>query len=162
MQRLTRYMYNGVTLPLRGWAKRLGAAEAALEARLIGGWSVEKTLGTPIAPWERPRDQEAKYRPPRTSYILEGDGRFMTVKEWAAELGCANHIIYYCIRYNRPFKRRDGKSITFTRHQAFEHGGVALRACEWADRLGITCEAFLRRISDGLGEADVFRDSNET
>ena len=133
-----------------------------LEARLIGGWSVEKTLGTPIASWERPRTQEAKYRPPRTSYILEGDGRFMTVREWAAELGCAKHIIYYCIRYNRPFKCRDGKSITFTRHQAFDHKGVALRACEWADRLGITCEEFLRRIDDGLGEADVFRAKNET
>ena len=162
MRRLARYTYNGVTLPLRGWAKRLGVAESVLEARLIGGWSVEKTLATPIAPWERPRETEAKYRPPRTSYILEGDGRFMTVKEWAAELGCANHIIYYCIRYNRPFKCRDGRSIAFTRHQAFEHDGVALRASEWAERLGITREEFLRRISDGLGEADVFRENDET
>ena len=161
MRRLARYTYNGVTLPLRGWAKRLGVAESVLEARLIGGWNVEKTLGTPIASWERPRTQEAKYCPPRTSYILEGDGRFMTVREWAAELGCAKHIIYYCIRYNRPFRCSDGKSITFTRHQAFEHNGVALRACEWAERLGITREEFLRRMKDVLGEADVFRAKNE-
>ena len=157
MQRLARYTYNGVTLPLRGWAKRLGAAESALEARLIGGWSVQKTLETPIAPWERPRAPEAKYKPPRTSYILEGDGRFMTVKDWAKELGCKRHVIYYCLRWNRPFKRRDGKIIAFKRHQAFEHDGVALRACEWAERLGITSEQFLQRIKDGLGEADVFK-----
>ena len=159
---MVRYTYNGVTLPLRGWAKRLGVAEAVLEARLVGGWSVEKTLGTPIAPHERPAEPFVPYRPPGTSYILEGDGRFMTVKEWAKALGCPRHVIYYCVRYNRPFRCRDGKSVTFTRYQAFEHDGVALRACEWAERLGITSEEFLRRISDGLGEADVFRESNET
>jgi len=157
MRRLRRYTYNGVTLPLRGWAKRLGVAESALEARLIGGWSIEKTLGTPIADWERPRPQEVKYRPPRTSYILEGDGRFMTVKDWAKELGCAYHVIYYCVRYNRPFKCSDGKCITFKRHQAFVYDGVALRACEWAERLGITCDEFLQRWNSGMGVADVFR-----
>ena len=119
-------------------------------------------MGTPIAPHERPAEPFVPYRPPGTSYILEGDGCFMTVKEWAKALGCPRHVIYYCVRYNRPFRCRDGKSITFTRHQAFEHDGVALRACEWAERLGITSEEFLRRISDGLGEADVFRENNET
>ena len=161
MQRLARYTYNGVTLPLRGWAKRLGAAESALEARLIGGWSVQKTLETPIAPYERPKAPSVPYRPPKTSYILEGDGRFMTVKDWAKELGCARHVVYHCIRYNRPFKCRDGKSIEFIRHRAFEHGGVALRASEWAKRLNISCDEFLRRIKDGLGEADVFKECNE-
>jgi len=85
----------------------------------------------------------------------------MTVKDWAKELNCKRHVIYYCLRWNRPFKRRDGKIIAFKRHQAFEHDGVALRACEWAERLGITREQFLQRIKDGLGEADVFKVDNE-
>ncbi len=157
MNRLPRYTYQGVTLPLRGWAKRLGADLRALEARLARGWSVEQTLATPLAPSERPPAPAVPYRPPRTSYILEADGRFMTVKDWARELNCPRHALYACLRFNRPFIRRDGTRLTFTRHRAFEHDGIALRACAWAARLRISRDAFLQRISDGLGEADIYR-----
>ena len=156
MRRLVRYTYKGVSLPLVGWAKRLGTTPKVLEARLISGWSVRKTLSTPLAPNERPKEPPVPYCPPRTSYILEGDGRFMTVKAWADELKCKKHIIYYCLRYNRPFKCPDGKLIIFKRHQAFEHDGIALRACEWAERLNITPARFLQRVRERLDEEKVF------
>lgn len=159
---LTRYTYKGVSLPLRGWAKRLGTYPHVLEARLVSGWSVQKTLATPIAPEDRLAASVVRHRPTRTSYILEGDGRFMTVKDWAKELKCKRHAIYYCIRCNRPLKCPDGKCITFKCHQAFEHDGVALRACDWAERLNITSRRFLQRVRAGLDEESIFEVRNDS
>lgn len=161
MLRIPRYTFNGITLPLRGWAKRLGIPEKALEGRLIGGWSVEKTLSTPIASWERPQKPSAKFIPPKTSYVIEGDGRFMTVRDWATELGCNKHNIYYCLRYDKPYKCKDGTRITFKRHQAFVHDGIALRACDWATRLNITEEQFLERIKAGLSEDETYKENDD-
>ena len=158
--RIARYTYKGAILPLSGWAKRLGADLKALEARLACGWSVQKSFETPFAPDERPTKPPVPYRPPRTSYILEADGRFMTVKEWAKELNCKKDAIYYCLRFNRPLRCAGGETVRFTPHRAYEHDGTALRACDWAKRLNITCGQFLRRIEEGLGEADVFRDGS--
>ena len=55
MRPLVKYTYKGVSLPLIGWAKRLGTYPQVLEARLASGWSVRKTLTTPLAPNERLR-----------------------------------------------------------------------------------------------------------
>ena len=156
MRPLVKYTYKGVSLPLIGWAKRLGTYPQVLEARLMSGWSVRKTLTTPLAPNERLREPAIPCRPPRTSYILEGDGRFMTVKAWAKELKCKRHIIYYRLRYNRPFECPDGKLITFKRHRAFEHNGVALRSCEWAERLNISQSRFLQRVRERLDEEKIY------
>ena len=143
-------------MPLKGWAKRLGTSQKVLEARLKSGWSVRKTLTTPLAPDERRREPVVLHRPTRTSYILEGDGRFMTVTAWADELKCKRQVIYYCIRCNRPVRCPDGKRIKFKCHQAFEHDGVALRACEWAERLNISRSRFLQRVRDRLDEEKIF------
>jgi hypothetical protein len=48
--------YQGRTLTIRAWAAELGLYEnvgaEALRARLRRGWSVEKTLTTPLRGWE--------------------------------------------------------------------------------------------------------------
>jgi len=44
-----RFTHNGETLTLREWAERLGARKNTLEVRLhTHGWTVERTLTTPI------------------------------------------------------------------------------------------------------------------
>lgn len=49
---LTRYTYNGETLSLSEWAKRVGLTVAGLYGRLHRrGWGVEKALTTPVGRW---------------------------------------------------------------------------------------------------------------
>lgn len=43
-----RYAYNGENLTLSEWSERIGIAMTTLWARLKRGWSIEKTLSTPL------------------------------------------------------------------------------------------------------------------
>ena len=43
-----RYEFNGETLSLSEWSKRIGVKMNVLYARLRRGWSIEKTLSTPL------------------------------------------------------------------------------------------------------------------
>lgn len=42
--------HDGQRLTLKQWADRLGVRKNTLEARLMKGWTIERTLTTPIAP----------------------------------------------------------------------------------------------------------------
>lgn len=45
--------FNNKTLTLREWSEELNLSYGALERRLQVGWSVEKTLTTPLAKWSK-------------------------------------------------------------------------------------------------------------
>lgn len=47
----TTYTHDGRTLTLRGWSEVTGISPMALRGRLALGWSVERTLTTPVAGW---------------------------------------------------------------------------------------------------------------
>lgn len=49
----TRLTFCGETRTIIEWAERLGFRPGILNNRLLAGWSVEKTLTTPVAPRHR-------------------------------------------------------------------------------------------------------------
>ena len=71
--------YNGETLTMSEWAKRIGITTTALSHRLGDyGWTLDEALGgkSRNAPTGRPR-----------SHYVEHDGVIRHIKEWAAEAG---------------------------------------------------------------------------
>jgi hypothetical protein len=52
-RRLERYTYSGKSLTLPEWAAELGIALTTLHARLVRGWSVQRTLTTLVRPRQR-------------------------------------------------------------------------------------------------------------
>ena len=69
------YEFNGESLLLTEWSKRLGIKIETLRSRLLTyGWSVEKTLTTPL-------------RPRCNNRILTLNGESGTLASWARRLG---------------------------------------------------------------------------
>ena len=60
--------YKNVTLTICGWANRLGVSQYVLRNRLKRGWSVEKTLETPLQVDHR-REGSGRKRKEKEEYI---------------------------------------------------------------------------------------------
>lgn len=75
--------YNGETLCLLDWAKRLGIAHSTLRVRLEQ-WPLEKALTAPATPSKK-----------STAQMLTCDGKTLSLKEWAHNQG----IHYNTLRY---------------------------------------------------------------
>ena len=49
--------YNGETMCMKDWARKLGMSYITLGGRIRSGWPVEKALTTPVAHKHRPKDE---------------------------------------------------------------------------------------------------------
>jgi hypothetical protein len=79
--------FNGVTLSLDAWAKRLGVAPATLYSRMWRGYPVEKVLARPKR--KPPRDVK-----PRSSQPLTLNGITLPLDAWTKRLGVAVGTLY--------------------------------------------------------------------
>lgn len=74
-----RLEYQGETLALKQWAKRIGVGYWKLQQRHLLGWKAEQILANPPIPIRR------KYA--RNARLLTHQGRTMSLSEWAREKG---------------------------------------------------------------------------
>ena len=79
--------YNGETLCLLDWAKRLGITHSTLRVRLEQ-WPLEKALTTPPTPSKK-----------STAKMLTHNGDTLTVKEWASKLDIPYSTLCYKLRH---------------------------------------------------------------
>ena len=156
MRAAPRYSYKGVSLPLTGWAKRLGARPEALQARLDAGWTFRKTILTPLDAKERVKPRMVAPGGNRTFYVFEADGVRMTAKEWAKALGRSRGFVYECFKRGKPVELDDGWIVNFKRQRGYEYYGETRCASDWAERLRISPERFLQRIRERLVREKVF------
>lgn len=93
--------FNGETLTVSAWARKLGCKVSALRMRLSKGWSVERTLTDPVQP-QRPRafvnpiplaERKARAEFKQRYRHLEGD---LTYDQWKAILEKHDHRCAYC------------------------------------------------------------------
>ncbi len=78
--------YNGETLCLLDWAKRIGITHSALRVRL-DNWPIERALTEPAMPSKA-----------STAKTLSHDGCTLSVKEWASKLGIPYSTLCYRLR----------------------------------------------------------------
>lgn len=83
--------YNGETMCLSAWARRLGINLSTLACRLKRGWSIPKALTT------LPRQNGPRY----VSY----NGETMCLTDWAKKLGVTRAALYNRIKWGWPLDR---------------------------------------------------------
>lgn len=78
--------YEGETLCVLDWAKRLGITHSTLRVRL-DNWTIEKALTAPATPSKQSMAQ-----------MLTHDGNTLSLKEWANKLGIPYSTLCYRLR----------------------------------------------------------------
>lgn len=73
-----RIQFNGENLTLAEWAERLNTSLQTIRQRLVKGWSVQRTLTTPV----------------HRSRTLTVEGVTKTVREWADQIGLTDKALY--------------------------------------------------------------------
>jgi hypothetical protein len=99
-RRSTMLTYNGETLSIRGWAKKLGITHCTITGRLKYGWPLEKVLTTPATP---PKERQAM--------LITCNGETLSIRGWARQLGV----------HHEALRRRLAKG--WTMEQIVEHFG---------------------------------------
>jgi len=72
------FTLNGETKCLRDWEYHFGAKKGSFSSRLARGWSIARTVTTPLAPHERP---------------LELNGVTLNLTQWAKKLGVTKSFL---------------------------------------------------------------------
>jgi len=72
-----RITYNGETMSLKGWARKLGIDDTTLGRRLASGWTIENTLTTPPLP----RDMTGG------AQLITHDGITLSIRGWSRRVG---------------------------------------------------------------------------
>lgn len=89
--------FNGETLVLGDWAKRIGIDPKTLSLRLAKGWPIEKALTTPP-------DPEAVARA-KSDGLLTFNGETLPIRDWAKRIGISPDAIRYRLRAGWSIER---------------------------------------------------------
>jgi hypothetical protein len=73
--------FRGECLTIAQWARKIGVLDSTLRLRLSNGWSIEKTLTTPV---EHDRHRTIKFR-----------GETLTIAQWARKFRMHPSTLYY-------------------------------------------------------------------
>lgn len=152
----TQYRYGGVSLPLDMWAKRLGTTPAVLKRRLREGWSVRKTLSTPIAPEEAREDLRSYSSTGRVVTLFACRGERMSLPAWGKRLGLNERTVQKYVQEKRAIVI-DGRPSVLKQVKLYTYRGETLSVAEWATRLGLTQKAFRERLEAGLLDEEIFK-----
>lgn len=126
--------HEGQTRTVAEWAHALGVPPWALFNRLYRGWSVERTMTTPLEPM--------------VVQTLTHARETLTLSEWAARVGVTKNTLIGRLDRGWPLdkalacgKFRGGKTLTLN--------GVTRTVPEWAAALGLRDKAIYRRLANG-------------
>ncbi len=91
--------FNGETLVMAEWARRIGATPQGIIARLNNGWSDERALGTPFG---NRADRAEIARETRGALRVEWDGKSLTLGQWERVVGISRGTIRDRLRSGWP------------------------------------------------------------
>lgn len=104
--------FNGETLTVSQWAKRIGISRVSLYARLKLGWTVERALGEPI---------NEKHGPVPKSIELNGES--LTMNQWAKRLNLSPTTLH-CRLNSRLWTLE--KALTTRNARGYRSGGLKM------------------------------------
>jgi hypothetical protein len=86
----TKITHNGTTRTLHAWAKITGIPAHNLRNRISSGWSIERTLTTPVG---RPK-AAPKAKRISTAKTLTHEGQTRTIAQWSKVTGISKIILH--------------------------------------------------------------------
>jgi hypothetical protein len=98
--------YNEHTACLAEWAEITGLHYLTITKRIKRGWSVDRSLSTPVG-------RESKYRDRPNSRKITFNGRTQLLSEWAIEIGISKQSLRFRIKHwgiERALQTKGSKS----------------------------------------------------
>ena len=134
-----QYTVNGKTQSMEAWAKDSGLKYQVLWRRVKSGMPLERALTAQDI--NKDRIETAKGR------TLTFNGRTMTTREWASELGVSHHRMLERVKSNMtPEQMFSPKKPD----QLHTFNGKTQTAGDWGRELGVSGGAIRRRIESGM------------
>jgi hypothetical protein len=123
--------FNGKTQTITQWAHELNISANTLSGRLSKGWTVERSLTTPIQ--KRP--------------TIIYDGIELTYKEWANKLGFDEWTIPTRLKLGWTIERALTTPLLEIKKYKYNNEEFTLK--EWSEKIGISIETIQSRLSNG-------------
>lgn len=145
------YTHNGKTQCATAWAEELGMIPNVLHERLRRGWGFEVAISRPVG---LPRGTAPTAGNKR---LLTHNGRTMTVREWADEMGVRPEVLRGRLEKGWSVedtlttggqKRRSADSS----RRLLTHDGRTMTILEWSDATGIPAKILVMRLWSGFTE----------
>jgi hypothetical protein len=121
--------FNGETMTVANWARRLGLSHDVLQARFDNGWPPERALTQRLRPSTR---------------MITFNGETKMLSEWAKGIGIKPHTLIARLKADWPLERALVVAQQNTR--MLTHGGDTLPIGEWAKRLDVSITTLISRI----------------
>lgn len=91
-----KFTYNGETMGLGAWARKLGIDRCTLRLRLDKGWPLDEVFTA---------DKSFVARSHRQSAQLTFNGETMSIRAWARKLGLRHCVIRYRLKQGWPLEK---------------------------------------------------------
>jgi DNA-binding XRE family transcriptional regulator len=132
--------HDGITLPMSWWAKRVGVNVCVISRRLAKGLPIEDILSRPVVCHDMP------HGPNRLSF----NGRSLTVKEWAVELGVPAATIHSRLESGLPPERVFTKGALKVAETMVAYRGREITLTEACAISSLKRDTILARIRKGV------------
>jgi hypothetical protein len=129
--------WQGESMSIHDWARKLGLNRCTIRERLKAGWSVERALGTPTRPWAGNR---------HTAKLYTHAGRTQSLPAWARELKISTQTLAHRLKkesFESALRRRPRRA------KLYRLGTKTKTLAGWSAHLGIGIFALRSRLRRG-------------